>query len=447
MATPPPDGRCEPPTERRPLPARRDVLRGGLVAAGGVALGSQVLVPTAAEAAGRRICWYGWTHARFSAGILQGVTQTPDGVTMTSSVGQRSYADPGGATRLYDVAQWTSPVVTTPILFTQAIASWNISTPNGTWAEVRMQVWNYTQASGWLVMGRWGRNDPAMGGAIHRRSVPGQDTAPARVETDTVICNVGGLTKVALQVLLYRPHGSTGPGPGLSLAGVVVSNLPPAGPVPTSPVGPARGTVLAVPPLSQELHRGHYPQWDGGGEAWCSATATAMVIQYWGRGPTASDIAWVQPSYDGHVDYAARDVYDYAYEGCGNWPFNTAYAAGFGLESFVTRLRSLTEAEAFVAAGIPLVVSTSFTRAQLPSAGYATAGHLMVICGFTSTGDVVVNDPASHLVADDRQVRTVYPRGQFENAWLPASGGLTYVIRPVGHPLPPPPSEPNWSPS
>ena len=68
---------------------------------------------------------------------------------------------------------------------------------------------------------------------------------------------------------------------------------------------------------------------------------------------------------DAQVDFTARNVFDYTYDGAGNWPFNTAYAATRAdLRGFVTRLRSLTEAEAFIAAGIPLVVSVSSRRAS-----------------------------------------------------------------------------------
>ena len=59
----------------------------------------------------------------------------------------------------------------------------------------------------------------------------------------------------------------------------------------------------------------------------------------------------------------------------------------------------------------------------------ASNGHLMVVFGFTPAGDVVVNDPASHLVADDNQVRVTYRRNQHEKAWLGGSGGTAYVIR------------------
>jgi len=52
-----------------------------------------------------------------------------------------------------------------------------------------------------------------------------------------------------------------------------------------------------------------------------------------------------------------------------------------------------------------------------------------VIGGFTSTGNVIAYDPASD---DDSAVRHVYDRGQFERAWIPASGGIVYVIRSAG---------------
>jgi hypothetical protein len=85
-----------------------------------------------------------------------------------------------------------------------------------------------------------------------------------------------------------------------------------------------------------------------------------MVLKYWRTGPQGSDLSWVTPPVDAKVDFAARYVFDYTYDGAGNWPFNTAYAAEYGLEAYVTRLRSFTEAEEFIRAGIPLIISVSF---------------------------------------------------------------------------------------
>jgi hypothetical protein len=171
-----------------------------------------------------------------------------------------------------------------------------------------------------------------------------------------------------------------------------------------------------------------------------------MVVEFWGRGPTADDLAWVDPSYaDPSVDFAARSTYDAGYRGTGNWPFNTAYAARFGLDSFVTQLRSLAEAERFVRAGVPVVASIASRPGELDGflfAGGAT-GHLVVIVGFDGAGNPIVNDPAAW---SDASVRRVYDRAQFERVWLRGSGGTVYIIHPAEVSLPSPPADatPNW---
>ena len=213
----------------------------------------------------------------------------------------------------------------------------------------------------------------------------------------------------------------------MSSVGVVASRLPRGGSVAVSGPGPHVGTTLDVPSYSQMAHAGHYPQWGGGGEAWCSPTSTSMVLGYYGALPRAAAYRFVPTGHPAPwVDYAARKTYDAAYEGTGNWPFNTAYAARLAGHAFVTRLRSLREAETFIAAGIPLVASVSWGTGELTGAPVSSSnGHLLVIVGFTPSGDVVVNDPAAKTAAG---VRRTYDRAQFENAWLPTSGGLVYVV-------------------
>jgi hypothetical protein len=162
-----------------------------------------------------------------------------------------------------------------------------------------------------------------------------------------------------------------------------------------------------------------------------------MLVEYWGAHPGASDLAGI-PYLDPSVDYAAMHTFDWHYSGAGNWPFNVGYAGSFGLEGEVVQLRSLTEAEQFVKAGVPLVVSVAFKKNELTGAGYRTSGHLMVIRGFRPSGDVIVNDPASRLIASDAAVENVYDRQQFADVWPPTSrsGGVAYVIHPAGTPLP-----------
>jgi hypothetical protein len=166
-----------------------------------------------------------------------------------------------------------------------------------------------------------------------------------------------------------------------------------------------------------------------------------MVLGYYDALPKPAAYAWVPAGHvDPWVDHAARMTYDYEYDGAGNWPFNTAYAAPLAGRAFVTRLRSMREAEQFIAAGIPLVVSISFGPGELTGAPISsTDGHLLVIVGFTRSGDVVVNDPAASTRSG---VRRTYDRGQLEDAWIPTTGGTVYVITDDAHPLPA--SRGNW---
>ncbi|WP_030900951.1 peptidase C39 family protein, partial [Streptomyces sp. NRRL S-474] len=205
---------------------------------------------------------------------------------------------------------------------------------------------------------------------------------------------------------------------------------------------PRLAKELAVPRYSQEIHKGRYPEYDNGGEAWCSPTSSQMIIEYWGGRLTPEQLAWVDPAYsDPQVCHAARFTYDYQYAGCGNWPFNAAYAATFkDLQGVVTRLGSLADLERLIAAGIPAITSQSFLKEELTGAGYGTAGHLMTVVGFTAGGDVIANDPASE---SNEAVRRVYRRREFENIWLrtkrynssgkvvSGTGGVCYLYFPA----------------
>lgn len=412
---------------------------------------------SAASDGDRHILYRQFTGFGLRSGTADGTRWTPDGVVIGRPTGRLDYADPFAADAApvpYETATWTSPVVPVPAGYTELIASWEVLTPEQTWVQIEVRGTDETGTrSGWFILGRWCAKDPAdpsptspHRGAIHRTSVDGQRTDVATVWTDTLHAYAPHrFSDWQLRVTLLRPEGSRQT-PVLQTVGAVASLLPDVETVPVSPVGRGRGIVLDVPTFSQEIHVGHYPEWDNGGEAWCSATSTAMVLKYWGTGPRGHQLDWVDPPVDAEVDYSARNVFDYTYDGAGNWPFNTAYATTWGLKAFVTRLRSFTEAEELIKAGIPVIISVSFAKNELDGAGYGTNGHLMVVVGFDENGDVVVNDPASHLIPDDGQVRFTYRRDQLENAWVPHSGGTVYVIHPESVRLPRvlDLDEPNW---
>ncbi|MFL5965957.1 MAG: C39 family peptidase [Gaiellaceae bacterium] len=337
-------------------------------------------------------------------------------------------------------ATFVSPWFPTGFGYTELVASWNAATPAGTWIEVRMRATtDQGHVTKWYVMGRWAYGDAD----IHRTSIGGQGDADGYVSIDTFFAKDHPMVSYQLSVTLLRAAGSTAT-PTVTRLGAVASDPINTNPYVASATTMTKTVDLHVPAYSQEIHAGQYPQYDGGGEAWCSPTSTSMVVAYWGKGPSRSDYAFVLDDYSGiadpWIDYAARYTFDYHYNGAGNWPFNTAYAAHWGLESEVTQLHSLAEAEQFVKAGIPLVASIAFQPNKLDGFLFrGTDGHLLVIGGFTADGNVISYDPAS---TSDDTVRHVYDRAQFEKAWMTATGGIVYVIHPASVPLPASPG--NW---
>ncbi|GAA4987959.1 hypothetical protein HD597_007604 [Nonomuraea thailandensis] len=372
-----------------------------------------------------------YQRADFSSGTPEGTT-AGDGLAFGQAAGTTSYTDALG-TRTWEYARWTGPEQDIGFGATELIASWTADVPQGSWIQVEARGRNAEGLTKWYSLGRWSYAE----GDVLRTSVPGQGDADGTVAVDTLVAAAGKpLSGYQLRLTLYRRPGSAVT-PRVRTSGVMSSSVPERKTVPVSPSGGAWGTELAVPRRSQNVHLGHYPEWNGGGEAWCSPTSTTMVLGYWDRWPSEQDTSWVDPADpDPEVDYAARHTFDHAYDGTGNWPFNTAYAGRFGVDGFVTRLRSLTELELLIKAGVPVITSQSFKKGELPGAGYGTDGHLMAVVGFTATGDVIANDPAS---SSNAAVRRVYPRADFEKVWLrsASSGGVAYVIHPPGHPLPP----------
>jgi peptidase C39-like protein len=388
--------------------------------------------PAAAASSDRLVGFSRWEGgAAFRTGERAGVRVRHGALVLEHTSAHRSYR----GTR-YDVGSWTSPWASPGFGLTQLVASWSASTPRNSWVEVRVRTSTGAASSRWQVLGRWASGDKH----VRRTSVSGQSDALGRVDVDTwKAASATGVASYQVQVRLMRRTGASSAAPALTSVAAMASNVTSDVPAVSAP-GPARGVTLEVPQYSQMVHAGELAQYGGGGEAWCSPTSTAMVLGYYGRLPSASSYAWVGARPEPWVDEVARRTYDTAYEGTGNWPFNTAYAASRGLDAFVTRLRSLTEAEALVAAGIPVIASVSFSNGALAGAPISsTAGHLLVIVGFTATGDVVVNDPAASSSAT---VRRTYDRAQLEAAWLGGSGGTAYVIHDAAHPLPASPG--NW---
>lgn len=360
-----------------------------------------------------------FARSDLSAGTATGVSYVGGALTLNAGVNDGT---------------WLAPAEAVPFAFDELVSSWNATTPSGTWITVQMSATGSGRTTKWYTMGIW-TSDPV---PSRRTSVSGQGDTDGFVAIDTFIRSkkASPLTSYQLLLGLHRDAGVSASPAVRLLAAMTSADSTYA--IPSAPLGVVRDD-LGVPTYSQEIHAGEFPEYDGGGEAWCSPTSTAMIVDKWGYGPSAAELASFPgalkpdgtPYVDPQVDFAARGVFDWNYQGAGNWPFNAAYAASRGLNAFVTRLRSLAEAERFIAAGIPLVASIN---GRLPGFFFKkTSGHLLTIVGFTATGDVISNDPA---VPTDGDAHKVYGRADFENVWLGGSAGIVYVIYPNGTSLP-----------
>ncbi|TWV31978.1 peptidase C39 family protein [Streptomyces misionensis] len=441
---------------RAQQPSRRTVIAAAVAAAvaGGTAPAAAAGRPDPAADAddpgrtgGRPVDYHAWTtYSEWRGGTSQGtraVSGHRPGLVLAAPAGSTDYTDPHtGTTAPWEYATWTSPRHRLAVPATEVISSWNAHTPEGTWIQVELcGAYSDGTDTPWYVMGRWAAGDQD----IKRTSVDGQRDGKSSIWTDTFAIDDAStglrLVSYRLRLTLYRRPG-TRLTPTVWRLGAMGSDIPDRFTVPASTPGLAQ--ELVVPRYSQEIHKGQYPQYDNGGEAWCSPTSSQMIIEYWGGRLGPDQLSWVDPSYaDPQVDAAARYTYDYQYQGCGNWPFNAAYAATFkDLQGVITRLASLADLETLIAAGIPAITSQSFLKTELTGAGYGTSGHLMTVIGFTADGDVIANDPAS---PSDDAVRRVYRRREFENIWLrtkrynasgavaSGTGGVCYLYFPA-HP-------------
>lgn len=373
------------------------------------------------------------SDAAFAAGTTRGTRVSGGALRISRTVGTLTTAG-----HRWAWAGWTSAWVHPAHAFTQLIPSWNATTPPKTAVAVQARIRSTDGRLGtFKTVAVWSSRDDL----FHRTSGAAQSGPLVRLDTDTFKAAKGvSFDAYQLRVLTLRTSGSTAT-PVVSSVQAVASRPATAAQATSKPYYGAK--ELSVPRYSQMTHRGQYPKYGGGGEAWCSPTSLSMILGYYKSLPSKANYAWVSTSYaDPWVDHVARVVYDYGYEGTGNWPFNTAYAANLAGSAFVTRLTSLRAAERFIHAGIPLAASISFGSGGLDGAPISsTAGHLVVIRGFTAAGNVIVNDPAA---PSNASVRRVYDRAQFEKAWQTKSAGTVYVVRDAAHPLPPRTSTSTW---
>lgn len=316
---------------------------------------------------------------------------------------------------------YTSNIINTSP-FNYLVPSWDSDTPDGTSIQVEARVFAKTldsngqwseKWSNWLSWGSWGT-------FIKRASGTGViDDPVASVDTDTLtIKGSNGETASKIQYRVTLNTNTYGVTPSVRLiSGTLRNTLSGQGinKVFTDSPDLSNLKVLDVPQLSQMARAPSIAN------SICSATSVAMILNYYGTNILPEQSAW--------------GVYDYKYDGFGNWPFNTAYASSFGYRAYVD-YSTIEGLKREIYYGHPVAVSVQYknsvnVKANLPVVDGApiesTYGHLIVVCGFTKengTDYIIINDPAA---SNNEGVRVKYKLDQFEAAWA-KSGNTAYII-------------------
>ncbi len=290
-----------------------------------------------------------------------------------------------------------SRIISSPIPFDELVGSWNAEVPAGNTLQMEARVQMDNRWTPWFVLG-------AQKGPLFYSHKNKKKSALAFVDIDTL------KVKKSVHVFQYRILFSSLRAPTiLKFIAVNVSN--PEGahqkPMPFKPGPWVR--ELPVQARSQMEEEKKYRR------NVCSPTSLGMVLDY-----------WKIPLKTAKIAEAVRDQTTLNF---GDWTFNVAFAGSFNLLSYVSRFNDLADVEKEIANGRPVIASVSFKAGELPKAPIKkTAGHLLVITGFTKKGDVIVNDPAAPNAS---LVRRVYPRAAFDKAWRINKRGLVYLVSPL----------------
>jgi hypothetical protein len=298
-----------------------------------------------------------------------------------------------------DASTLTSKTIEPAINWDELVLSWNLRGTNEATFAVRLIYPETT--SKWYEMGVW-----SMAG---RHSVNGQDDENAKVDTDTLHAVRAG---AKIEVRVAFQNGSSD---NLKFLALALRDSKATSP-PLEPNRRAWGKVVNVGARSQL----DYPE---GAKIWCSPTSSSMLLDYWSQKLNRPEMEMTVPE-------AARAVYDSVYKGTGNWPCNTALAGHFnGMRAYVSRFTDVSELEDWIEAGIPIATSVSYNR--LKGKGTNGSGHLIVCVGFADNGDIIVNDPGTHL----SNVRRTFSRDLFREAWAD-SGNTVYIVYPKNAAIP-----------
>jgi len=308
---------------------------------------------------------------------------------------------------------WTSSIVSVRFPFTELLPCWNVATPadTGVVFHVRTRDRASAQWTPWLRVGAWGR-------------VTGKERqdncAFGRVDVDTLRLDRPA-DAYQIRATLQSFGLALNVTPAVRRIAVTYSGAIAADSVWAAAMHPDAGPAER---WARDLNIPYHPQGDNDYAVTgmtCSPTSVSMVLEYWGVDrPTMENCLAI---WDDHNELF------------GNWCNATQRAAELGMDSWLQRFRNWEQVKEMISAGQPIVASIRWEKGTFDNSPIfrktGTDGHLIVIRGFTRSGDVIVNDPGNR----EKGNRVIYPAHGLAHAWF-GNGGVGYVIRPPAKPLP-----------
>ncbi len=303
-----------------------------------------------------------------------------------------------------------SPTIKASIAWNELVASWNVAPATNALLQIEARGIFPDHQTKYYTLGVWSSDRQG------RHSMRGQRDADGDVKVDTWTA-----TRAGGDVQLQLTWRGAGPFPPIKFLGLsFMDSRAPAENLP--PNRAAWGQIITTPERSQH---GYAEE-----EGWCSPTSLSMVLARWGE-------VLHRPELNIDVPAVVDGLYDNNFHGTGNWPFNAAFAGSFeGMRAYVTRFSDISELEDWIAAGIPVIISAPWHLLS-PGRQATGNGHLTVCIGFTESGDVVINDPAT-ILPQGQHVRHIYQRADVIKAWH-ESRNTVYLVYPETAKTPPDP--------
>ncbi len=305
--------------------------------------------------------------------------------------GRTHHYDPEWRPASFDGDLWESEIVTVPPA-RGLILSWNAHTPDWSGIGFRVSVRIDGVWTAWVPMGEWRQVFPVR-----------QPEGPVHRDIDTATWD-GTADAIRVRARLTSNHRDESP----TVRHVVVATIPvssdeteispDASDEPFDITIPFRSQMDEDPRIAPRI---------------CGPTSLTMFLAT--REPDVTTRTIATLAYD-----AVHDVY-------GNWAHLAAVAGEHGYAAWVEQFRRLSDVEDRVRAGFGAILSIAYEQDELTGSPIPrTNGHLVVLRGRTTEGDVICNDPA---FPDEHGNGVIYPRTEFERLWA-NHGGTTILMHP-----------------